>query len=192
MRKEDEFLSVYRELETILRNRGLNYKTLEEESDERMNNRLRICRVIRNYLVHIDDVGFLCVTDMQIDFLKEQIKEARKYGDSVDNNIIPVEKAAAFTSDKCSDTISKFIKYKTNKILVCEKRGLRIVGVSTIQDTSKEMVKTKSAKMSSVKTTDDYIIVDLGESYNSIPQDTIAVCTEDGTSKSKVIGIIIK
>lgn len=193
MKKEDEYLSVFRELENTLRNRGVEYRTLEDETNGKDKNRLKICRTIRNYLVHNDDAGFICVTDMQIEFLTNKIIEAsKKYGDTVQQNLIKVNDGVAFTSDKCTDTISKFIKYKTNKILVCEKRGLKIVGVATIQETSKEMVKSKSAKMSSVKTINDYIIVDIGENYNNIPPDTIAICTEDGTPHSKVKGVIIK
>ena len=71
MNKVEEFLAAYREYESLLRDNQKDYKTIEDGSDDLNQNRMRICRQMRNYLSHQNDIGFLEPTKLQIDYMKE-------------------------------------------------------------------------------------------------------------------------
>ena len=67
----EKFLDAYREYETVLRAKGLDYKTVEDGADDITQNRMRINRQMRNYLTHQHDAGFLVISDKQIAYLKK-------------------------------------------------------------------------------------------------------------------------
>lgn len=59
MHQTTDFLALYREYESLLREQGLEYKQAEDAAEGQVQDRMRICRQIRNYLVHQEDAGFL-------------------------------------------------------------------------------------------------------------------------------------
>lgn len=75
-RKNKQFLDIYRELETELK-ATLNTTVLDYESKlspPELQERLKICRVMRNYLTHAE-LDFIEVTDKQLTFLEKQTEK---------------------------------------------------------------------------------------------------------------------
>lgn len=68
-----EFLKKYREYESLLLEHGSNYKQAEDSASGITQKRMRICRQLRNYLVHQEDSGFIQISKKQIHFLQNLI-----------------------------------------------------------------------------------------------------------------------
>lgn len=128
-RSNDVFLALWTDLEQVVRRRPqetvTNLETALQGSGYNLEaNKLRICRQIRNFLVH-DDKTFVTVSDPMLDFLakltdqlkrvdgivKDHMVTPAKFGAVVDN--MPVEKAAAALQAKKSDELLILDQNKT-------------------------------------------------------------------------------
>lgn len=79
--RSGEFLLAYKDIELICRAQNKEVKDLETELGAETYDsdacRLRICRQIRNFIVHNDNEEFLVVSPGMIKFLKEMKKELK-------------------------------------------------------------------------------------------------------------------
>lgn len=191
MKKSDKFLGLYREYETVLRDQGIDYKVLEENADDMLQNRLRICRQMRNYLTHNHDAGFLEVSDNQIRFMEKLIKDQKMQDDILKKHLKSVTTASCNLKDKCSDVITKMNKLKTEYFPVCDDNG--IVGLVSIYDVSATLLaNTKTVKMSvitkfikKVRCMQPDVQMKCVAEYD----EPVICCTDTGDMQGKLLGV---
>lgn len=100
MTKNIKYLEVYRRFESVLKADG-KYFTVKDyedalESDKSKQNKLRMCRMIRNYIEH-ENQTFLEATDEMIDFLEKETI-------SIDESETPVKKKMVSVKNAIKDT----------------------------------------------------------------------------------------
>lgn len=148
MKKPELFLKLFREYETLLRERGS--EPIEEETrmeDEVITkNRLRLCRQFRNYLVHSADVGFLEVSDKMYSFLEQYHKDLIYQEDVAKKHLRSMNSATCKPTDKCSIALEKMLKLKQDYlIIVTDDSTFHTIDIYSVLKT------TKSAKINTLK-----------------------------------------
>lgn len=186
MRQSETFLKLYRDYETILRERGIDPKDYEEKVSDTIGGRLRMCRMFRNYLAHNNDEGFLEVSTAQLKFLSQYISTLKTDEDILKKHIKTVAAGMCEEKDKCCDALTKISKLKTSTIVVMTKDGPK---TASFYDIVPVYMNSKAGKLSDVKMSKDYIISDKLAKMCDLPKDRIIICTEDGTLSSKVLGV---
>ena len=191
----EKFLNLYREYETLLRDSGIDYKELEEKSDDLMQNRLRINRQLRNYLTHNHDAGFLEISDKQIVFMEKLISEQKFSMDILKKHIKTVKAAACTCSDNLEDVMNKMIKLKVVKLPVYD--DIEVLGFVSLHDVAKAFMtekRPKTAKLSVIKKFDKNVICMTPDTQMAtVYQNTtdMVCCTDTGNKKGKLIGVFL-
>lgn len=188
----DKFLDAYREYETILRAKGLDYKTIEDSADDLTQNRMRINRQMRNYLTHQHDAGFLTVSDKQIAYLEKASTELKQSMDILKKHIKSAKTSGCTRNDLLEDALNKMMKMKTWALPLYGDDG--VDGIMTWVDITKAHLaakRPKTAKIGDIKVSKikpafmrpDTLMSGVFESGA-----TIVCCTSDGTSGGKFLG----
>ena len=193
MKKSEKFLELYREYESVLRDQGIEYKELEDNSSDMIQNRMRICRQIRNYLTHNHDAGFLEVSDIQLAFISKLIEDQKMLGDVFKHHLCTVRMATCEPKDKCTVVLAKMAKLKSQFLPVYD--GKEILGVVSVFDVSCMLAeKTKTVKISDVKMSKKKVLcftpdtpMDDVLQYN----DYIICCTDTGETTGKLLGVYV-
>ena len=184
-----QFLDAYKTYETILREQGVDTKIFEEQSDDLTANRLRMCRVMRNYSSHNNDNAFLSVSDTQLKFLQKVADEQRMSGDVVKKHLKSVKTATCTLKDKCTDVLQRMIKLHVTALPVWDKD---VLGIVSIYDVSTLVLESRTKKISDVKKLGkDFIIVAPDMKWCDLPKHTIAFCTKDGTPDTSLLGVVL-
>lgn len=191
----EKFLNLYREYETLLRDSGIDYKELEEKSDDLMQNRLRINRQLRNYLTHNHDAGFLEISDKQIVFMEKLISEQKFSMDILKKHTKTVKAAACTCSDNLEDVMNKMIKLKVVKLPVYD--DIEVLGFVSLHDVAKAFMtekRPKTAKLSVIKKFDKNVIcmtpdTQMATVYQNATD--MVCCTDTGNKKGKLIGVFL-
>lgn len=187
MSKELEFLELYRTYEGQLRDAGVDYKTLEEKSDDLLQNRMRICRQMRNYLSHQNDAGFLNISEKQIEFLKDRIREQELQGDILQNHLVTVRAGSCKPEDTLDSVYRKMKRNHTQYLPICE--GNHVVGVLSITDVVETLLKGLNL-VSSCKTSGQIVCKPPVTCMEDLPAGVpVICCTEDGRVDKKCFGI---
>lgn len=195
MTNADKFLELYREYETLLRDAGLDYKVLEEQSDDLLQNRLRMNRQMRNYLTHNHDVGFLDISDKQLLFISDLIKEQKQSMDILKKHIKTSKVAACRYDDTLEDVIQKMTKLKVERLPVyCDDC---VYGFVSVYDVVKAYMSEKR-----LKTTKLSVVLKLDKKVFCMKPDTLMsdvftsglneiCCTDTGDKKGKLLGVYL-
>ncbi len=187
MKKEEEFIAVYKEYENTVREQGKDPKEHEETVDPSTQGRLRMLRYFRNYLVHQSDPGFITVNDAQIKFLKEYTFQLKSRDDIVKKHIKSASAATCQSTDRCTDALTKCIKFKTDKIIVIDsKTGY---GSVSIYDIASRILETKTAKLSEIKPKKEFHFIAPSVKMENTPSGVL-VCTDNGTADGKLLGVL--
>ena len=187
MKNSDTLLALYREYETLMRDKGLDCKEFEDKSDDLTGARLRMCRLFRNYLSHQNDPGFLDVSDTQLKFLSAQVDALKSENDIVKKHMKSVVAATCTESEKCCDVLARMNKLQKDKILVIDRKGYKIV---SIYDVAAMVLTSKASRMSVVKSKKCVIkYVDPMRLMSDVPAG-LCICTSDGTSSGKLLGVL--
>lgn len=194
MTQNEKFLTLYKELEGILREQGVDYKELEDKSNDEVQNKLRICRQIRNFMSHNEDANFLSASEAQIKFLTKIINERKVLDDIAKKHLGSITKYTCKLGDKCSDVLAKMVKLKTYHLAVySDIRGKASIGVVTIHDAVSQLITSKTTKVCDIKRlSSDYIICVPETKMEFLPDNKVIYCFEDGTINSRLLGIVIK
>lgn len=198
----DRFLDLYREYETVLRDSGTDYRAMEEGSDGIEQERLRITRQMRNYLTHNHDAGFLAVSDRQVAFLEQRIKDERMAGDILKKHLKTVKAGTCGGTEKIADVLVRFARLGVSSMPMCEvpkgETGARIVGVVSVYDLLRAYMaeqRPKTAKMSALKKVGKRCptMAPMTPMETVIgSQEPIICCTDTGTAAGKVIGVYFR
>ena len=100
MHQTTDFLALYREYESLLREQGLEYKQREDAAEGQVQDRMRICRQIRNYLVHQEDAGFLEISEKQMAFFKGLVEQEKTKLDTFGEHLLSLRREAVLKKMK--------------------------------------------------------------------------------------------
>lgn len=188
MKKQEQFLSLYREYETLVRDKGQDCKDIEDKSDDLTGNRLRMCRNFRNYLSHQNDPGFLEVSDVQIKFMQKRIADLKNGEDILKKHLKTIAAGTVISNETCVQGISKLEKIKYPMIVVVETKTNKY-STCSIYNMASAVSKSKTTKISDIKSSKDYTILSPTVMMKDIPQNKIIICTDDGTETGKLVGV---
>ncbi len=198
LKNTTKFTDEYRSLETALRENGTDYKTLEDGADEARQDRLRICRQMRNYIIHHQDEGFLDITDKQIRFIEEELQKQKMSGDVLKKHLKTVKTSCCTLDDLLIDVFGKMDRLSEAFIAVLSD-DKHFIGILSIHDAIKTYTanaRPKTAKVKSVRKlipADESVFHAPTERMEDIPDKSeygFIICTEDGTPEGKVLGIL--
>lgn len=197
MTKTEQFLNLYKTYESLLREHGKDYKEIEESSDDKTLNRMRMNRQMRNYLSHNPDPGFLMVTDIQIKMLEHLIKEEQQSGDIIKKHLITPKQGTCQIGDLVKNILSKMIKQKwTNMIVLDEEK--HILGTISIYKLTNLIIDNLDAILSKksygqfgknfICVAPNMLVEDIQRNAYD-PEHNIICCTADGEVSGTCIGI---
>lgn len=187
MNNNKEFMNKYKELETELRDQNLDYLELENQSENSIQNKMRVCRIMRNYMAHNAETNFVQISDAQLEFINDILSDIKAKTDTAKKRCKTINATSVDSKAKCTDALTKMIKTKRDKILIigCDK-----LKIASIYDVSKAVLESKTSKMDKIKSTSKYIIVNADTKCETIPKNTFVIVTTDGTTTGKLIGTI--
>lgn len=198
MNYNSKFLEKYRELEILLRNNNIDFKDFEEnQENEKDKQKLRICRIMRNYLSH-NDITFIEATKEQIDFITNNIDMQRLQGDIIKKHLGRINNYTCSLYDKCSDILDIMSKRQITKypVLIESRNGsvYEIKSVS-IYDVSKAVLESKTNRIKEIENslTDDIVFTEPMEDYINIIKNNkndLVFCTDDGSKNGKLMGFV--
>ena len=187
LKNTDKFLSLYREYESLVRDKGMDCKDFEDKADDFTGNRLRMCRQFRNYLSHQNDPGFLDVSSSQLKFLEKMITDLVSEHDILKKHVKSPSVSICNPTDKCSDVLGRFAKLKTDKFVVLTAAGYEYV---SLYDVILKFNEDKKCKISDVKSKKIRYILSSSYEWSDVPADAdVIVCTADGTADGKLVGV---
>lgn len=189
-----EFLNEYRELEMLLRSNGQEVREYESELEgldlERMN-RLRMSRVMRNYLSHSTNGGnFLTVSKEQLKFIKREVEVQQLRGDIVKKHLGKVALYSCTPKDKCVDVLKIMSKRKVNQYPVIDAKSgeVKVVSIYALGGAAAESRATKVGDIK--KMSKEYEYVSELMLYKDVKPGVVGICTVDGTAGSAIKGIV--
>ena len=177
----EKFLDAFRALDTELKSEGTTVLDYENSLGTVEQEKLKVCRIMRNYMAH-NDTTFLSTTTEQIKFLENQVVEIRKKAHTVKDEMKKIKPIKATTPMK--DVITLVDKYGIAPIEI--KNSLFLINKDDLihqlaQGNKKVNVPTKLPKYK-------YIAKD--ERMENVSKDTYIV-TSDGTSNGTYVGLLI-
>lgn len=186
----EKFLALYKEYEQLVRANNKDVKVLEDELDNAgdfTGNRLRMCRQFRNYLVHTPDPGFIEVSDKMYKFLSGYVAGMKSCGDVAKKHMKKADMCVVSIKGHMSDALAVFNRYKQFDVVVDMGDGsygaLSVFDSVGVQSRAKlETLRIRKEKPVFCGPLDD---------FSSLDPDKITLCTDDGTSKGKLLGQIM-
>lgn len=184
MTKQETFIVRWKEYETLLRDSGTDIKDAENSACDMEAGRLRICRQIRNYLTHVDDCGFINVSDKMISFIEDKIRAVKEEGDTARKHVRKPSSCMLEPDSSCSDAFTLFRKLKCTDLLVRLENGA--YGVLNIYDAVGHDPADTVSTVRTKKTVPCYCSP--LDSYHALDRSSFVLCTDDGTPGGKLMG----
>lgn len=182
--KSEKFLELYKEYEGLLRLQGFDPKDVEDKSEGPDGDRLRMCRLFRNYFAHVADPGFLEAGDKMQKFLEARVQALKLQGDVVRKHLKKPEACMVSENAKCSEAFEKFTKLGCMSLPVIMSDGTyKALSVFNTVG-AKGSSKISSLKLTAVK---PVFCGPLG-GYMTLDTGRMTLCTEDGTPSGKLLG----
>lgn len=198
-----KFLEAYKKLETEIRLLNPNdtvydYENRLLESDPSKAEKLKVCRINRNFIQHNTDGDKFVkiVSDRWIDFLEQEANAKHSKNDLVKKHIY---KAIAINEKtNINDAIEIVVKSKIDVIPVVDKKNL-FLGVITPQqvliaykkagNTRRKILELLSIK-NIEKTVDNYVFAKPTDRYlDYVPKGDVII-TSDGTNNGIYVGVL--
>ena len=181
MTANDKFLDAFRALDTELKLDGMTVLDYENGLDETNKEKLKVCRIMRNYMAH-NDMTFLSTTSDQVKFLEKLASEIRKKSHTIKDE---VEKITPLKYTAPIKDVTAVLSKHTVAVLET-KAGFYLV--------DKDMLITQLAlgnkKISIPVKLPTYRYVSKDERITNIGRG-IYIVTSDGTKEGKYLGIAV-
>ena len=197
-KENDEFLSLYRTYEGMLRTRGTDYRTVEEVQIKQGSSRMTMMRQMRNYLAHSEDPGFIMISPVCIKVLRQMIKEESLKGDIVKNHLITPAKGSLKEGMVLSEAVYKLSAMAMTGICelpVYNVDTKRLKGIVMLDKLACELNKQGNIPL------DENSYGSYGKAFHLVrPDDPVLekednkfyCCTKDGTLDSQYMGYLDK
>lgn len=196
MQKNNQFLEYYRQYESLLRSHGTDYKSIEDTAEDQLQNQMRITRQMRNFLSHTPDTTFLSISDKQIQWLRNLIREEEQRSDVLKKHLKLPKTAAVKEGEPILDVLLRMSKQES--LVVPVYRDTTLLGTVSLYQLTKKVCKQLDA-VCDRKTYGKW-----GTDLICYPPDTAMdiifesqsqtfglpiCCTEDGTLTGKFLGV---
>lgn len=204
MTKQNYFIELFKEIENIVCKlpnapEDANFKWYEDMIlDNEKKQKLYVCRILRNYIQHHKDcVSFIEISDDMLKFMQEILIEITSQLNKAEDEMIKLNKIIYCTfKDKGLDILKLMTKKKIEYIPLIEDNIL--VGIISIYDLTDFVLENKTKNLSNFtkfkKNSIKFIKpICLMEEVLEIKKDTnikFVLVTENGTSKTKILGIL--
>ena len=177
----EKFLDAFRSLDTELKQDNVTVLDFENSLDNLNQERLKVCRIMRNYMAH-NDTDFLATTNEQIKFLDGLTESIKKKAHTAKDELKKVKPIKATTPIK--DIITQIDKYPI--VVIETKLGLYLLNKDELihqlaQGNKKITIPAKLPK---------YKYVSKLTRIEKISEG-IYIVTSDGTSTGDYCGILI-
>lgn len=191
MPTKEEFLSLYKEFESILRDKRIDYRDFESTLDDVTENKLRVCRRLRNFLSHNNDDDFVIISEKQIEFMKKMIEDQKGNADVLQKYLKPAALSSCNVNETCKETLTKFSKSDTEYLPVYDpSKG--VLGIVSSADVIMRMAQNKDALIKGIPAstrnvacfTADTPIEEVKKSRAKV-----ICCTDDGSAFGKLLGV---
>lgn len=217
MHQTTDFLALYREYESLLREQGLEYKQAEDAAEGQVQDRMRICRQIRNYLVHQEDAGFLEISEKQMVFFKRLVEQEKTKLDTFGEHLMSLKGGACTPDDTPEAVLKKMKRLKTCVLPVWEikesslqkdiprwtafKDGTyrieALLGQITIISVALLLAKGSETIGSGLKKYEKPAVIlrpdtRMPDVLKFVEESPLICCTEDGTAKGGFLGAYIR
>lgn len=168
MINHDEFISKYKEFESVVREEYSSVKEYEDSLNEDDSKKLQLCRLIRNYIQHnVDYKTFVAVTPAMHAFLSKQIYDIEcKHSILKDMMLSPVKYGCFFDMKTPVIDIANTLKKKKQLIgvVVEDDKVVGFVSKNMISDILASVKLTAKTNLAAVVSTvplekRDYVLV---------------------------------
>ena len=156
MTEQEKYLETFRQYETAVRTYSYESAKDYEDSvkDVNVQDKLRICRVIRNYLAHSQDAGkFISISSAMQRFMEETVYMLDEGACPISKKMTPVSKCLHETNT-VEEAIAFMKKVHASTVPIFSKEN-EVIGIFSYENFTKTFVKnriTKTTKLSSYVT----------------------------------------
>ena len=189
-----KFLENYKELEKTLALIGtdvLNYENIFTNSED--SNKLKLCRMTRNYLQHNNDQNFVEPTDKMIKFLENLNKSLLAKTETNGKKMVKTDKIKVDINDRLDEVLPILAKYKL--LLVYDKNAFKgIYKTSTYLNFALKNKITKTAKVSIFEKPGKVYVAKNAQysiSLDLLANNPVVFVTETGKEKEEILGVLI-
>lgn len=186
----DDFISLYKKLECLCRDRNLEIKVYESQLNEADMNRLRMCRYFRNFIQHNEDYeSYLFITKEMYDFLKEIYNKLLLSGDVIKKHMVKIDKYSCTVKDNVAKVMEKFQKTKSPILFVFDDK--KFLGAISVLDLLSSKKKTDKIGLFKKKIfrNNGYIRVKESDRFTVLPKDKLALVENE---YGNIVGAIKK
>lgn len=179
----NKFLDAYRNLENELR--AENKTVLEYENslqDTNIQEKLKLCRITRNYLSH-QDTKFASVNKEMVEFLDKLAKEINLKAHTVKDEMKKIK--PIFLNENIKNIIPMCAKYKY--VPIVDKKTNQLIHIIDSEFLVEQLAKNNK-KIVLPKKREKYNYIDKNSRLDKLSG--LYIVTIDGTEKSKYIGIL--
>lgn len=186
----EKLLNAYKDYESLVRDSGRDPKELEDQAPELEGQRLRMCRLFRNYLSHVNDPGFLEPTAKMTGFLARRVTELKMAGDVTKKHLKKPAVAVISDSMKLGEAVRQVLPLQREPVVCQTKGGYVVYGLFDLVKAALDSPKT--AKVSTVvpkRVKPVFVRPDVPVA--ELDPDRVMICTDDGTETGKLLGVVI-
>ena len=189
-----KFLENYKELEKTLALIGtdvLNYENIFTNSED--SNKLKLCRMTRNYLQHNNDQNFVEPTDKMIKFLENLNKSLLAKTETNAKKMVKTDKIKIDINDRLDEVLPILAKYKL--LLIYDKNTFKgVYRTSTYLNFALKNKITKTTKVSTFEKPGKVYVAKNAQysiSLDLLANNPVVFVTETGKEKEEILGVLI-
>ena len=189
-----KFLENYKELEKTLALIGtdvLNYENIFTNSED--SNKLKLCRMTRNYLQHNNDQNFVEPTDKMIKFLENLNKSLLAKTETNAKKMVKADKIKIDINDRLDEVLPILAKYKL--LLIYDKNTFKgVYRTSTYLNFALKNKITKTTKVSTFEKPGKVYVAKNAQysiSLDLLANNPVVFVTETGKEKEEILGVLI-
>lgn len=191
MPSTEEFLGLYKEFESVLREKRIDYRDFESTLDDTTENKLRVCRRLRNFLSHNNNDDFVIISEKQIAFMEEMIENQRGNADVLQKYLKPAALSSCGVDETCKESLAKFSKSGAEYLPVYDpSKG--VLGLITSVDVIMKMARNKDATIKGIPVSTKNIACFAADTpIDEIKKckASVVCCTDDGSAFGKLLGV---
>lgn len=177
----EKFLDAFRALDTELKSDGKTVLDYENTLESTEQERLKVCRIMRNYMSH-NDTTFLEATNEQITFLNEQVTYLRSLAHTVKDEMKRTKLV------KATEYIKNIIPLvdKSKIIPIETSNGIFLVDSNYLI----HQLSLGNKKLSFPNRFPKYNYVNKLDKIEDLTKNSIYIVTDTGTKDGKYLGIL--
>lgn len=184
------FLDAYKSWESAVRASGRDTADFEDVSTTE-GARLRICRLVRNYLSHNNDPGFVEPMEKMIVFMEKMAENQLLAGDSVKKHLKKPEAALISCDEKVHVAVKRMLPFRCELVAAYNGPGYKVYSMYDLVSTM--LAKPATTKVRDVKALKvKPVFVKPTDSMETVLAENVTLCTTDGSPDGVLLGRVFK